>query len=520
MKKKKHTETDNLAITPPTNDTGANEEAPTAARMPAQNKAAIAFDILDKLPRFKSPTGRKFVVIDGAAVSLRRSEPVREFVSAEYHRITNATISESAIEEAVLAISGQPLETREAHVRVGGTADRIVVDLVTDNKTAIIRPEGVTVERADVPFARPPGTASLVVPEVSALNATDAAGAFQDFYNLLGIDDVYTRASIGAFIVQAMRPRGPFAMLIVRGVQGSGKTTVTRQIRRLLDPREPEDVEVPHNTRFLAIHAEHSHLLAYDNLSTLDQRLSDAFCRIATGSGFVTRALRTDRDLAAFRSSRPIVFTSIGDVGVAPDLLDRALIVTLPGRKDRKPETHLDAQFDALRPRLLAAVLYAVHVALQGMSKVAVPGEIRMMDAACFAVAAEPVLGLPPGSIVKAFLASRAEAAVTTATDSVVARTLDVLETRNPWTGSLEELLDALHGSSGSSRSRAVKDLPNNARALRARLDRVAGALRHLDVTMDFSQLHATRRTRIVVLKRAGAKHTNGHGNGTAAILA
>jgi hypothetical protein len=217
-------------------------------------------------------------------------------------------------------------------------------------------------------------------------------------------------------------------------------------------------------------------------------------------------------------AARPLLFTSIGDVGVAPDFLDRALLVTLPARKSRKTEEELLALFDELRPRLLAALLFATHVAMSNISSVEVPGEIRMMDAARFACAAEPALGLPPGSVVKAFLQARTDAALISSVDSVVTRVLEVLAQKNPWRGSLEDLLDVLHGSAGSSRSRATKDLPNTARGLRERLDRLSGALHHFGVAVDLSQLHPVNRTRVVVLERTGVQYKpNGHSNGSTA---
>ncbi len=506
------TDTDNSTASP-----SANVDPTTTKdsnKRPSQNKVAGVYAILEELDIFKDPTGRKHANIDGAAVPLRRSEQLKELVSQEYVRRHGETVTESNIEQAVLAISGKPLETRNVVVRVGGDAHRIVIDLVKDNMVAVVTAAGVTIEANPAAFIRPPGTASMRVADMTRFSLGDSAAAFDEYFALLGMDDEVNRAATGSYIVQAMRPQGPYAMLVVRGEQGGGKTTYARWIRGLIDPRSPADVELPRHNRHLAILAEHAHLISIDNISVISQTMSDAACRLATGSGFVTRMLGTDRSLAMFTGARPLMFTSIGDVAVAPDFLDRALLVTLPTRKAKMSEEQLAALFEELRPRLLAAVLHALHFGLKNIDSAQVPGEIRMIDAARLAVAAEPAMGLPTGSVVKAFLQTRTEAALITSLDSVVTRTLDLLQVKNHWDGSLEDLLVALHGSADTPRSRAVKDLPGNPRALRERLDRVGGALRHFGVTVDLSQLHPKHRTRIVVLTRSGAPKFNGHQNG------
>ena len=60
------------------------------------------------------------------------------------------------------------------------------------------------------------------------------------------------------------------------------------------DPGRPHKTDIqpePRTEDDLFVNADGQWLTAYDNLSTLDQHWSDAFCRISTGSGYSKRKL-------------------------------------------------------------------------------------------------------------------------------------------------------------------------------------------------------------------------------------
>ncbi len=97
-----------------------------------------------------------------------------------------------------------------------------------------------------------------------------------------------------------------------------------------VDPHKIDLQPKPRSEDDLFVNADGQWLLGYDNLSTLDQHWSDAFCRIATGSGYRKRKLYTDRDTAQFQVARPQIVTCDRRRGAAPDLLDRSLLAQMP----------------------------------------------------------------------------------------------------------------------------------------------------------------------------------------------
>ena len=97
-----------------------------------------------------------------------------------------------------------------------------------------------------------------------------------------------------------------------------------------MDPNTAALRSTPRDERDLVIAATNGWLIALDNLSHLSDWLSDALCRLATGSGFATRELYTNAEEAIFAAQRPVVMNGIEEVATRGDLLDRALILYLP----------------------------------------------------------------------------------------------------------------------------------------------------------------------------------------------
>ncbi len=69
--------------------------------------------------------------------------------------------------------------------------------------------------------------------------------------------------------------------------------------------------------------ARHSRVLAFDNVSLIRRWLSDAFCRLSTGSAYPTRMLWTDGDEFWIEAMRPIIINGITADPTRGDLADR-----------------------------------------------------------------------------------------------------------------------------------------------------------------------------------------------------
>jgi len=180
-----------------------------------------------------------------------------------------------------------------------------------------------------------------------------------------------------------------YPILALEGAAGVTKTTLTKQIRKLIAPRNPEVQGMPRNISDLYITAHHAHLLALDNLSSIGQDLSDTLCGITTGTGFSKRELYTNSDEVYYQVCRPIVLNSINPVINFSDLADRSIRLSLPriqantdveGSSPQEPlprpvarmsKEDMDKQFQDCAPKILGALLNTTGSAppIIGMSK-------------------------------------------------------------------------------------------------------------------------------------------------------
>lgn len=417
-----------------------------------------------------APTGRKYALAGGEARPCD-SEEFIGWCSNVFWKEHDEIVTKSMIDDVVRALGGAGLPVQPIPVRIGGELSRITIDL---GATALaVTAQGIA-PAPDAVFARPKGSLPLPAPQVPQ-TASQAAKTTEALRRVLGVEPREWAVCV-AWLLAALRPEGPYPMLFVRGEQGSGKSTLARALLSLIDPRRPDMRALPRDARDLAIRAEHVHVLGFDNVSAISGETSDALCRLATGDGFDTRQLHSDRDLAVFEAARPMLMTSIVDAARRPDLLDRALMIDLPKRAERRDDDELRAAVDQLRPSALGALLYAVAHAIKVSAAVTIPADVRMRAAASFAARAAPALGLDPSAIVQACVDSRAAAHGVLADDPVVVALDRFLKPGQSWKGSMGDLLDALNGLRHGAR--APRDWPEGPEALSARLRRFAPTLR------------------------------------------
>jgi hypothetical protein len=275
----------------------------------------------------------------------------------------------------------------------------------------------------------------------------------------------------------ALRPAGPYPILALHGEQGSGKSTAAEALRMLVDPNEALLRPPPRDERDLMIAGSNGRIVALENLSHIPQWLSDALCRISTGSGFATRELYTDTDEAIFSVQLPVVLNGIVEVVTAGDLQDRSIVLTLPTIGEYVSEDDLWDEFEAARPRILGALLDAVSHAMARERTIEVGELPRMADFTRWTAAACPALGWDADEVLDAYVRNRANANETTLDASpLVAPLRQVAD----FEGSATELLDKLVGivGEGAARSKVWPKAPN---ALSGELRRLAPSLRRAD---------------------------------------
>jgi hypothetical protein len=253
----------------------------------------------------------------------------------------------------------------------------------------------------------------------------------------------------------------------------------------------------------LAIAANGSWLIVFNNLSSIPSWLSDGLCCVSTGGGFATRTLYEDDEETVLEATRPIIMNGVPDVAERSDLVDRSLFITPPqitGDR-RRAEKEFYAQFQRDSPKILGFLCDCMSNALRLLPDVHLDTKPRMADFACFGEAVCRGAGMEPGTFMAAYEGNRSQANDAIIEDSDVANAVIYLMKTyrgpilNEWSGPPADLLEALTSTVGAAVA-GKKTWPKKARAMSGDLKRVVPNLQLKGYQIDFSR---GKRRRITI---------------------
>jgi hypothetical protein len=333
----------------------------------------------------------------------------KDYLSRLYFIDEGKSPNTSALQDAINTLSGIARFTgpeHEVNVRIASHESCIFLDLCDTRWRAIqVTPDGwQVITDPPVRFRRPRGVLPLPEPH--------HGGQLHDLRKFVNVATDSDFILLVAWVLAALRGCGPYPILVFMAEQGSAKTTTTRVLRRLCDPNESDVRRPPRNTEDLMIAASNGHIVAFDNLSRLSEELSDNLSVLATGGGFAVRQLYTNGEECIFHASRPIALNGISQVATRGDLLDRAIVITLPPipEDQRKDEATFWRQFTQVHPFILGALLNAVVVGLKRIGSVHLEHKPRMADFALWSVATEAGCPWSQGDFLTAYTANRHDA--------------------------------------------------------------------------------------------------------------
>lgn len=427
-----------------------------------------------------------------------RSRALRSWLARQLWDTEQRAPGSQAVQDAIAVLEGEALfggDLRPVFTRVAQVEDAIYLDLADDAWSVVkITSTGwqLTQDSA-VHFRRPPALAPLPHPEHGG-----SLEALRDLLNTPEDDDFRL---IVAWLVQALRPSGPYPVLGLHGEHGTAKSTTARALRKLIDPSAANVRSEPRNTHDLIIAASNGWVVNLDNLSHLQPWLSDALCRLSTGGGFSTRELYSDAEEIIFNAQRPAILNGISEVATRADLLDRSLIVTLPtiSKDSRRAERAYWADFEKARPKILGAVLDAVSTAIREEPGVTLPELPRLADFAIWVSAAEPALPWKAGEFLNSYTKNREVANEVSLEDSPLAAPIRDIAAEGGYAGSASHLLPRLADRCPETVTKA-KTWPKSARTLSADLRRLAPNLRDIGITVTFDREPGGKRARTITI--------------------
>jgi len=412
------------------------------------------------------------------------SKRFKGWLSEGYFGLTGRGASRNSVGDAVATIESMARyrhEGRPVYMRVAASNGNIYIDLVDPKWRAIeVTANGWRVlDRAPVMFIRRGAMAALPEPE--------RGGGLSKLWGFINVAEA-DRPLVAGWLLAALRPTGPYPVLILQGEQETAKSTATRLLRSLVDPSAVPLKAPPRDEKDFLVGAINNWCVTLDNLSGLIPWLSDALCRLATGGGLSARQLYTDLDEITVDVQRPCILNGIDDIATRPDLASRSLILNLePISDDRRRDegTDLLPAWERDRPKLFGALCDALACALRNLPHVRLAERPRMADFASWVTAAEPALGWKSGTFMTAYRKNLKHGVVAGLESSPVGQAvLTLMDQRDTWAGTPTALLSALREYVDELTARG-RTWPQAPRGLSNALRRLAPSLRRVGIEVD-----------------------------------
>ena len=360
-------------------------------------------------------------------------------------------------------------------IRVGGKVGELYIDIANDaNDAWRITDTGIDYVPGgptNIRFLRGAGMLPLVQPDLTA-PASEFPALIKNF---ISADDD-TLMLLIAWLLGTLRPEGPYPVLTISGEQGSGKSTILRLLRRIVDPHALDMRTPPEDQRDLQAMVRNSFVLAFDNVSFISNKMSDALCVISTGTGAQGgRALYTNAEESAVRVCRPVAMNGIPDVVERGDLVDRSIHVHLP-RIDpsmRRDDFEFWEMFNQHHAKLLGSLMNAALIATQEYAKVTLKEKPRMSAFAVWVVAAEKAFGWQPGKLMEVYKNNRSAAEIQMLEfHGMASALLRMMDKQKEFSGTYPELIGQLELNIGPR-----EKLPQTSHSFAAELKRIRPAL-------------------------------------------
>lgn len=311
---------------------------------------------------------------------------------------------------------------------------------------------------------------------------------------------------IMVYLISLFVPRIAHPVLAVFGDQGSAKSCFCTLINKLVDPTLTEKVILPKNERDLIQTLRQKYVTVLDNLSKINDRVSDIFCQVCTGASISYRQLYTDEgeNIAQFR--HVIILNSISLAIANADLMDRSIILKCHRIKpeDRKPEDELWEAFEKARPEILGGIFDTLVIAMDIYPTLTIKKLPRLADFAKWGFAIAEALGQSGEKFIKDFSQNVKRQNESVAERNVLCQAvLQLMSDKDVFLKLVGDAHKALKNIAGAdSKDETFPKLPHN---LRGKLEKLRSTLAEHNISFQFLDQRTASGMKILFSKAASS---------------
>ena len=361
-----------------------------------------------------------------------------------FYKEVGKPISKDAVKQAFAVISAKALydnpDPVKLSTRVAGSDNAFWYDLTSkDWQVLKITKDGWGIaDNPPILFTRYRHQKRQIVP----ISGGDI-NKILNYVNLGGNETLFLCWLVSCFV-----PDIPHAMPVIYGEKGAAKSTTSSLLKNLIDPSALDTLTLQNDQRSLAVNLLQHWFLPFDNVSYVNEEISDTLCRAITGGSILQRKLHTNFDEAILTFQRCLAINGINNVATRSDLLDRAILLELVRIADvnRRELAEIQANFEADQPSILGGIFDTLSKAMSIYPTVKLQCLPRMADFAKWGYAIGEALGVGLGQVfIDEYSANRIQQNEEIINnDPVLTLVVEFMRGKNEWYGLHSELYKKL----------------------------------------------------------------------------
>jgi len=329
------------------------------------------------------------------------STEFEQWISYEYYtlhsKIPNQTILKGFYN--YLSVKAQRSGTEiSLYNRIAYENGNIIIDLADGLNTAVIVNDAGRNTQVNPPvlFQR--------YQHQEALPKPISGGNLRDLLPLMALSTEQEKCLVLSWLVASLIPDIERNFLLIEGPPGSGKTTLAKMLKSLIDPMKGASLHLSKKDREVAQVIDHHAVPLFDNVEMISKPVSDLFCQTYSGGSYSTKALYTNDGDFVFNLTGNAIFTSVLLKNLQTDFLNRTIKIKLDAMDhvNRKSGSAIFNQFNQIKPQLFGALLDTLVKTIKIKKRIPVPTISRTVDFDHYCIAAAEVLGFGKDVFIKA----------------------------------------------------------------------------------------------------------------------
>lgn len=290
------------------------------------------------------------------------------------------------------------------HRRIAGTLTGEILYFLADSKWQCVKvtADGWEVcHSKDIKFMQYQADRSQVMP----VTGGDLLNLLRPFVNL-GKDDFILFVT---FLVQSFSRSSSHYAAVISSNKGTGKSTLTKMIRSIVDPSTSEVPLTPTSESDLKTLLANTYLACFDNTASMSAKYSDILCAAITGTKEAKRKLYSNAEQVVLNLHNLVVINGIDIVPHRSDLADRSLLFELRpiSKANRKTDAAFWRDFESKKAQIMGAIFDTLSKAMAVLPTLDIKNHERMADAYEEMIAIAVALGIEQEEYERIFQESR-----------------------------------------------------------------------------------------------------------------